>query len=47
MSEMAPEYRLAAMTDAELTEAAQGCTELTCPYHGTINQARHERGIRR
>jgi hypothetical protein len=34
------------LTDAELNEAAQGCTELTCMYHGPVNEVRRERGIR-
>ena len=36
---------VAAMTDAELTDTAQGCTELTCIYHGIVNAERRKRGL--
>ena len=32
-----------AMTDKQLEQAAQGCTELTCLYHGAINEVRRQR----
>ena len=36
---------VAAMSNEELTEAAEGCTELTCPYHRVVNAERRERGL--
>jgi len=36
---------VAAMSDEDLTEAAAGCTELTCPYHRVVNAERRERGL--
>lgn len=32
-------------TDQELHAAADGCTELSCIYHGLVNQERIARGI--
>lgn len=32
-----------AMGDKALERAAQGCTELSCIYHGAINTVRRER----
>lgn len=31
------------LTDAQLERKADGCTELTCLYHGAINTVRRER----
>jgi hypothetical protein len=31
------------MTCLELASAADGCTEITCTYHGAINEVRRER----
>lgn len=42
--QMVAECRL--LSDKELNELAQGCTELMCLYHGPINEVRRERGIR-
>jgi hypothetical protein len=35
------------MEDEQLLEAAQGCTELTCMYHGPINTVVMERKLGR
>ena len=32
-----------AMSNKALERAAQGCTELTCLYHGAINEVRRQR----
>jgi hypothetical protein len=32
-----------AMTDSELRSMAQGCTELTCVYHGIYNALLRDR----
>lgn len=32
-----------AMSNKGLEQAAQGCTELTCIYHGAVNTVRRER----
>jgi hypothetical protein len=34
-------------TDIELRDHAQGCTELTCPYHGRYNGELVRRGAPR
>lgn len=34
-------------SDQELREAAQGCTEWTCLYHGEFNRELWERGATR
>lgn len=34
-------------SDQELREMAQGCTEVTCRYHGAFNWELCERGARR
>ena len=33
------------MSDEELLAAAQGCTELSCMYHGPINQVVMDRKL--
>lgn len=34
-------------TDQELREMNQGCSEVTCPYHGAINFELMQRGAAR
>lgn len=34
------------LSDADLRINAQGCTELTCIFHGPFNTVLRERGVR-
>lgn len=43
---MSADMPLRSLSDATLRDMAQGCTELTCLYHGAVNAERRLRAER-